>query len=190
MSFMDAGRGGTMVAFPLEIALTARATEKLTLTAVQKLERQRYWALALLLFLVTISFIWLLFQFAPQQDGPALFSNAMYTLTSLVGAFWSLRAAYLAWRGPVVLSRRHRLAWVCMGLGLLSNGAGNIYYGAFQYFQRVEPPLPSYADIGSTLFYVFCLAALLLLPVQMKSKRLGIHIVTDSLITLLCLLGI
>ena len=62
-----------MSAFPTEIALKARATEKLTFTSLQKLERQKYWALALFLFLTTISFVWLLFQFDVPQDGPALF---------------------------------------------------------------------------------------------------------------------
>lgn len=179
-----------MAAFPTESALVARATEKLTLLAVQKLERQKYRALALLLFLAMISFIWLLFQFTPLPDGPALFSNSMYTLTSLVGACWSLRAAYHAWRGPVVLSKRHRLAWIFIGLALLANGFANIYYGVSQYVYHTEPPLPSYADIGFTLFYVFCLTGLLLLPVQTRNKRLGIHIVIDSSITVLCLLGI
>ncbi|HEY3993784.1 MAG TPA: GAF domain-containing sensor histidine kinase [Ktedonobacteraceae bacterium] len=179
-----------MAAFPTEIALKARATAKLTFTAIQKLERQKYWALALLLFLVIISFIGLLFQFALQQDGPALFSNGMYTLTSLVGASWSLRAAYQASRGPVVLCTRYRLAWTFIGLGLLANGLGNIYYGVFQYLTKTEPPLPSYADIGYTLFYIFSLTGLLLLPVQTKRKRLGFHIVIDSSITVLCLLGI
>ena len=178
-----------MAAFPTEITLKARATAKLTFTAVQKLERQKYWALTLLLFLVIISFIGLLFQFAPQQDGPALFSNAMYTLTSLIGACWSLRAAYQASRGPVILSKRYRLAWTCIGLALLANGLGNVYYGAFQYLTKTEPPLPSFADIGYTLFYIFSLTGLLLLPVQAQKKRLRFHIAIDSSIIVLCLLG-
>lgn len=179
-----------MSAFPAEIALKARATEKLTFTSLQKLERQKYQALALFLFLTTISFIWLLFQFAFPQDGPALFSNIMYTLTSLIGAFWIFRTAFQASRGPVVLGKRHRVAWLLIGLALLANGLGNIYYGAYQYILKIEPPLPSYADIGFTLFYALCLIGLLLLPIQPKSERLGIHIVIDSLITILCLLGI
>ena len=179
-----------MIAFLTESALKVRATEKLTITVVQKLERQKYWALALLLFLVIISFLCGLFQFAPRQDGPALFSTGMYTLTSLVGAFWSLRAAYHASRGPVALSKRHFLAWIFIGLGLLANGLGSIYYDAYHYLLRAEPPLPLYTHIGSTLFYMLCLAGLLLLPVQVKSKRLSIHLVIDALITILCLLGI
>lgn len=179
-----------MAAFPTKVALKARATEKLTFTALQRLERQKYWAVALSLFLVGISFIWLLFQFDLQQDGPALFSNIMYTLTSLIGAFWTFRAAYQARQGPIVLDKRHRLAWILIGLGLLANGLGNIYYGSYQFRFRQEPSQPSYADIGFTLFYILCLAGLLLLPIQLKTERLGIHSVIDSLITILCLLGI
>ncbi len=181
-----------MSALQTSFAHTTDPTTELTLVYIQKLERQKYRAVALLLFLVTISFIWLLFQFenGPGQDGPALFSNFMYTLTSLIGAFWTFRAAQQASRGPVVLGKRHRLAWILIGLGLLSNGLGNIYYGYYQYIFKVETPEPSYADIGFTLFYILMLAGLLLLPVQIKNERLGIHVVIDSLITILCLLGI
>jgi signal transduction histidine kinase len=181
-----------MSALQTSFALTTDPTAELTLAYIQKLERQKYRAVALLLFLVTVSFIWLLFQFenGPGQDGPALFSNSLYTLTSLIGAFWTFRAAYQASRGPIVLGRRHRLAWILIGLGLLANGLGNIYYGYYQYIFKVETPEPSYADIGFTALYIFMLAGLLLLPVQLKNERLGIHVVIDSLITILCLLGI
>lgn len=181
--------GEAMAAFPSEIALKVRATEKLTFTAVQKLERQAFAALALLLFLALISFVWLAFQFAPRQDGPGLFSNSMYTLTSLVGAFWSLRAAYQAAHGPVVLSRRQGLAWIFIALGLLVNGLGNIYYGAYQYLHRSEPPVLSYSDIGFTLCYAFCLTGLFMLAVQDKNVRVGIHMVIDALITVFCVFG-
>ncbi|HEY0757053.1 MAG TPA: GAF domain-containing sensor histidine kinase [Ktedonobacteraceae bacterium] len=179
-----------MAAFPIEIALKARATDKLNFSDVQKLERQKFRALAILLFLVLISFIWLLFQFAPHQDGPALFSNIMYTLTSLTGAFWCLRAAYQAAHGPVILSKRYRLAWSLIGLSLLANGLGNVYYGAYQYFLKIETPVPSYADIGFTLFYSFCLAGLILLPAEQKRTPPSIHMIIDALIILLCTLGI
>lgn len=175
-----------------EIARDESATEKLLAISLQRLERQKYRAVALLLFLMTISFSWLFFHFAsgPGQDGPGLFSNSMYTLTSLIGAGWIFRVVSQARRGPVVLSKRHRLAWSLIGLGLLANGLGNVSYGYYQYIFRQEPPVPSYADIGFTLFYILILSGLLLLPVQTKNERLGIHAVIDSLITVLCLVGI
>lgn len=181
-----------MSALQTEVARKNGTTEKMTAIYIQKLEHQKYRAIALLLFLMTISFTWLLFQFknGSGQDGPGLFSNSMYTLTSLIGACWTFRAVYQAYRGPLVLSRRHRLAWILIGLSLLANSLGNVYYGAYQYIFRQEPPILSYADIGFTLFYLFLLAGLLLLPVQDKNERLGIHVVIDSLITVLCLVGI
>lgn len=179
-----------MAALPTEMTLKTRASEKLTFIAVQKLERQKYVALALVLLLTIISFIWLLFQFAAPQDGPALFSNSMYTLTSLIGGFWSIRAACQAMRGPIVLNKRQLLSWLLLGLSLCANGLGNVYYGLYQYISKAEPPLPSYADLGFTAFYILSLAGLLLLPVQIKNRHLRLHIVLDSLITLLCLLGI
>jgi signal transduction histidine kinase len=174
------------------IAGTASTTTELTAAYIQKLERQKYRAVALLLFLVIVSFIWLLFQFgnAPGQDGPALFSNFMYTLTSLIGAAWTFQTAYQASHGPVVLEKRHRQAWILIGLGLLVNGLGNIYYGYYQYTFRVETPEPSYADIGFTLSYLLIIAGLLSLPTQSRGEQSAIHMVIDSLITILCLLGI
>src|SRR5581483_9062620 len=181
-----------MSALQTGFAHTTGTTTELTGAYIQKVERQKYQAVALLIFLVMISFIWLLFQFenGPGQDGPALFSNFMYTLTSLIGAGWTFYAAYQASRGPVVLGKRHRQAWILIGFGLLANGLGNIYYGYYQYVFKIETPVPSYADIGFTFFYILILAGLLLLPVHMKCERLGIHVVIDSLITVLCLLGI
>ena len=181
-----------MSALQTGFAHTTGTTTELTVAYVQKVERQKYRAVALLLFLVVISFIWLLFQFDndPGQDGPALFSNFMYTLTSLIGAGWTFHAAYQGSRGPVVLGKRHRQAWVLIGLGLLANGLGNVYYGYYQYVFKIETPIPSYADIGFTVFYVLTLTGLLLLPVHARCERLGIHVVIDSLITVLCLLGI
>jgi signal transduction histidine kinase len=179
-----------MAAFPTETVLQARATDKLTFIAVQRLERQKYWALALLLFLVISAFVGLLFRFASQQGGPAFLLYGIYALTSLLGAYWSLSAAYRALQGPVVLGRRHRLAWICIGLGLLANALGNIAAAIQHYFTGVEAPFPSFADIGYTLFYILILGGLLLLPVQARSKRSSAHIVIDSLITLVCLLGV
>jgi len=171
---------------------TASQTTELTAASIQKLERQKYCAVALLLFLMTVSFLWLLFQFGnrPGQDGPALFSNVMYTLTSLIGAGWTFQVAYQASRGPVVLGKRHRQAWILIGLGLLVNGLGNIYYGYYQYTFKVETPVPSYADIGYTLSYILIIAGLLSLPVQARYEQSGIHMVIDSSITILCLLGV
>lgn len=179
-----------MAAFPTEVAFKTRPTKKLTFATVQKLERQKYSALALLLFLVTISFIWLLFQFAAHQNGPALFSDSMYTLTALVGAFWSIRAVYQAAYGPVALNLRHRLAWLFISLGLFANGSGNAYYDIYQYVYHMQPAIPSCTDLGSTLFYIFCLVGLLLLPVQKKEKQPGTYPLIDVLITFFCLLGI
>lgn len=171
---------------------TASQTTELTAAYIQKLERQKYCAVALLLLLMMVSFLWLLFQFGnqPGQDGPALFSNIMYTLTSLIGAGWTFQVAYQASHGPVVLGKRHRQAWILIGLGLLVNGLGNIYYGYYQYTFKVETPVPSYADIGYTIAYILIIAGLLSLPVQARYEQSGIHMVIDSSITILCLLGV
>jgi signal transduction histidine kinase len=164
----------------------------LTSNYIQKLERQKYWALALLLFLVMLSFIWLIFQIGKSSDeeGSAIFSSIIGTLSSFVGAFWTAQVAYRAGHGPLILEPRHRLAWLLISLGLLANGLGNTACGYVQFISHKQLPVPSFADIGFTLFYVLLLAGLLLLPVQKKSRRLRIRVAIDSLITTLCLLGI
>jgi signal transduction histidine kinase len=181
-----------MAALQTELAIDPGTTTELNRYYLQKLEREKYYALALTLFLVIFSFTWLLFRFenGPGQNGPALVSNGMAILASLIGAIWTFRATYWANHGPLLLGSRHRLAWTCIGLGLLANAIGHIFTGYTLYILKTTLPTPSYADIGFTLFYALCLAGLLLLPIQEKAERLGPHIVIDSLITVLCLLGI
>lgn len=181
-----------MSALPTEAVLKARATEGLTLAYMRKLERQRDRALALLLFLSALSFIWLLFRFdgGAGQDGPALFSDGMAALTSFLSAYWVLRVAYQASQPPVVLAGRYRMASLLVGLAFLMNGIGNLYYIYYQYVFKQEPPTPSYGDIGFTLAYILGLAGLLLLPSRLKGGRPALYILIDTLIALICLFGI
>lgn len=120
-----------MAALQAELAIHASTNSELDSYYLQKLERQKYYALALLLFLTTLSFAWLLFQFenGPGQDGPALVSNALSVFASLIGAVWVFRTIYWAGHGPLLLGGRYRLAWTCIGLGLLANGIANISSG-------------------------------------------------------------
>jgi signal transduction histidine kinase len=175
-----------------ELPVKPTQTEKLTPHFLQQLERQKYYAVACVFLLIVLSVIWLFWQFgnAPGQDGPALFSNSMYTLTSLIGATWIFIIVYRARHGPVVLERRLILAWLLIGLGLVANGLGNIYYGFYQYTLKIEPPIPTYADIGYTLFYIFVLTGLFILPTRINDNRLRIRIAIDSLIMAFCLFGV
>jgi signal transduction histidine kinase len=181
-----------MLAHQTTLALTASATDELTGTYVRKLERQRYRALALLLVLVIASFIWLLLQSAHTSDQPdsGLFSNAMYLLTALIGSYWTFCTAYRARRGPLALEKLHYLAWLLLGLGLLTHASGNLYYGYYQLFFHSTPAALSYADLAFTFSHGLILAGLLLLPVQAKNTRPGMHMVIDALITTLCLFGV
>src|ERR1700692_1970459 len=92
-----------------ETAIKAISTAKLTFNYVQKMERQKYHALGVLLFLVIISFIWLLFQSenSSVRTENAIFPHAMYILTSFIGAYWCLRVAYRGYQGnSLLLTRR------------------------------------------------------------------------------------
>lgn len=174
-------------------AIKVISNNQLTSQYLQKLERQKFRAVALLLFLVTLSFVSLVFHKAtadPSEDFLSIFAYGMYILTSCVAAWWTFSVAYRAARPPLILTPRHRLAWFLIGLGLLINGLGSAFYGYSQYSQQKEPMAPSIADFGYIVAYILVLIGLLLFPFQSQSRRLRARIAIDSLITTLCLVGV
>lgn len=176
-----------------DLAFTAKASEELTFLSRQRLERQKYRALALTLFVVPFAFVWLFFQTdrgPGGQAGSALFSSLVYLLTSLIGAYWCFCSAYRARRGPLVLGQRHFLVWLLLGLGLLLPGLGTIYPILYQLLVHALPAQLSYTDITLTLSHGLILAALLLMPVSARDTRPSIHMLIDALITMLCLFGV
>ncbi len=64
--------------------------------------------------------------------------------------------------GAAVRSRRERLAWGLIGLGVLAWALGNLYYTMVLY-DLEDPPIPSLADAGFLLFPVLTLIGVLLL---------------------------
>ncbi len=159
---------------------------------LSRLERQKYRALAFLLFLFLFTLIGLFLQQnnASDQEGAALFSNGMYILSALIGAYWAFAVVYHARRVPQIFKPLHCVAWFLIGLGEIANGLGNLYYAWMQYIWHREPAVPSFADIGFTLSYMLILAGLLLLPHYARTWSRRIRIAIDALITTLCLLGI
>src|SRR5258708_18673369 len=138
-----------------ETAIKAISTAKLTFNYIQKMERQKYRALGILLFLVTISFIWLLFQSENGYDQTelAVFPHAMFILTSFIGAYWCLRVAYRGYQGgSLLLTRRHCLSWLLIGLGLIMNGFGASVKGASLLFFHTILLVPSLADLYYQVF--------------------------------------
>src|SRR4029077_8889410 len=133
--FYRALKGSGMPAYQTKSTFDAIITDKLTAHYLQKLERRKYIALALLLFLSIISFLWLLFLSGNSagRDRTALFANLVYILGSFVGAYWTLSATYCASRHPLILEGRYRVAWLLIGLGLLANGLGDICYVCIKY---------------------------------------------------------
>ncbi len=160
------------------------AINKVTLAHLRKLDRSVYIATACSILLVSCSLFWMLLRFGGDEN-TILFSNIAYTIASLIGAYWAFSTAYMARKGPILLTPRHQLAWLFVGLGLLANSLGGIYYTYLEYIH--EAPFPSYSDIGFTLFYVFLFIALLLMPTELRFRtRMGL----DALITTLCFFGI
>jgi GAF domain len=165
--------------------LKATVNDELTRAYLQKLGWQNYLATTIFVVLVTVSIFWSLFHIG-SDNGLKLLSNIMYPLSSAIGAIWAFTTAYRARRGPLRLERHYQLAWLLVGLGLLANCLGGIY---FTYLQQtgVSDTVPSPGDIGFTLFYPLTFVALLIMPSAIRfRKRVGL----DSLITTLCILGV
>ena len=173
-----------------EIHLKTTITDKLTRTYLRKLNQQNYIATASAALIVTFSLIWLIFQIGGYASTTVtFFANSMYALTSLIGAYWACITAYRARYGPLRLEPRHQLAWLFIGIGLFTNGIGGIIYTYLEDYVQ-KNPVPSPADIGFTLFYIFTFIGLLYMPTEPTRRESSVRIALDALITTICVLGV
>lgn len=159
-------------------------TSSLQRADVQRSDLRLYTAITFSMLCILLSFFWMLFHIGGDH-GTILFADFAYAATSLLGAAWAFRVVFKSRRGPLQLERRHELAWFLIGIGLLMNSLGGLYYA---YLESIGmAPFPSYADIGFTLFYPFVLSGLLIMPTSLRFRvRMGL----DAIITTLCLFGI
>jgi signal transduction histidine kinase len=164
--------------------MKAKTDARLTLSYLRKLEREDYLALAAVVLLSSAGFFGLLYHVG-GSNYPDFVSNIMYPLTSFVGAGWAFITAYRARYGPLRLQPSRQLAWLLVGLGLLANCIGGVYY---TYMDRTHQVVfPSYADIGFMLMYPLVFCGLFLMPTTLKFRK---GIALDALITTLCILGV
>jgi signal transduction histidine kinase len=163
-------------------------TERLTRTYLQKLDKQNYLATAITVIIVTLSLFWQLFRLG-GEGVTVFFAGAMYPIASIIGASWACITAYRARYGPLRLARRHQLAWLLITIGLFTESLGGAYFTYLEHTGRSNP-VPSYADIGFTLFYPLTFAGLLLMPKEPATQKPRLRTGLDALITTLCLLGI
>src|ERR1700680_2238433 len=105
---------------------------KLVRPDLRKFEREKYLAIAVIIFLTLTAMLGMLFHVA-EVAYPDLISNILYPLTSFIGASWAFTTAYRARWGPLRLEIQHQLAWLLVGLGLLCNSLGGLY---FTYIER------------------------------------------------------
>ena len=152
---------------------------------VRKFEREKYLAIAVIIFLTLTGMLGMLFHVA-EVAFPDLISNILYPLTSFIGASWAFTTAYRARWGPLRLEAQHQLAWLLIGLGLLCNSLGGLY---FTYIERTGQTIlvPSFSDVGFTLFYPLVFVGLFLMPTVLRFRR---RMALDALITTLCILGV
>ncbi len=160
------------------------AINQLTLAHLRKLDRSVYIATVCSILLVSCSLFWMLLRLGGNEN-TILFSDSAYAIASLIGAYWAFSTAYMARNGPVLLTPRHQLAWLFVGIGLSANSLGGVFYTYLECIH--QSPFPSYSDIGFTVFYIFLFIGLLLMPTQLRFRtRMGL----DALITTLCLFGV
>ncbi len=166
------------------IPMKTVAINKLTLAHLRKLDRYVYVATAGCILLASCSLFWMLFRLGGDEI-TTRFSDIVFAVSCLIGAFWAFTTAYMARKGPVVLTPRHQLAWLFVGVGLLMNGLGDVDYTYLDYIHQSN--FPSLSDVGFTLLYVFLFIGLLLMPTQLRFRtRIGL----DALITTLCFFSI
>ena len=160
------------------------ATDTLNDTYVRRLDRGKYLALGMLVCLVSAG--WLGFVFHVAQNIPDLVSNIMYPLTSGVGAFWAFLTGYRASRGSVRLGLHHARAWLLIGAGLLANCLGGLLYTILERSGQTIL-VPSFSDIGFTLFYPLVFVGLFLMPTALRFR---LRMALDAIIATLCILGV
>jgi signal transduction histidine kinase len=164
--------------------MKTRTDVRLSLSYLRKLELENYIALAGVVVLSVAGFCGLLYHVGGSTY-PDYVSNVMYPLTSFVGAAMAFITAYRAHYGPLKLQPSRQLAWLLVGLGLIANCLGGLYY---TYMDRTHQVVfPSYADIGFMLMYPLVFSGLLLMPTTLKFRK---GIALDALITTLCILGV
>lgn len=114
---------------------------------------------------------WLVFHWGPAAAQPFL-AGLLYVPVFLAAAV----CCFLTARRTLA---RERVAWICLGAGVLMFGLGQV---VFTYFQAVlrEAPFPSLADGLFLLFPPLVAAALVLLPHRPLSRsgwfRLGLEV--------------
>jgi signal transduction histidine kinase len=168
--------------------MRSMATEGLMRAYLQKLDRQNYLATGVAIFIVTISLFWMLFHVGGDRI-ISLVSKSTYTLGSVIGASLAWITMYRVRRGTLQLETRYQFAWLLIGLGLLADGLGEVYFLYLEYNRQLTPA-PTYADIGFTLFYPLVFVGLILVLMRRKSKRTCVLMGLDALITTLCILGV
>lgn len=158
--------------------------ETLTNTYLRRLDRGKYLNLGVLIVLVLAGVLGFVLHVA--QNVPDLVSNIMYPLTSGVGASWAFLTAYRAYRGPVRLGVHHALAWLLVGAGLLANCLGGLLYTILERSGQTIL-VPSFSDIGFTLFYPLIFVGLFLMPTALRFR---LRMTLDAVIATLCILGV
>ena len=155
---------------------------------LQKISRGNYLALVSSIFLVILGFVWMFFHFGGEHT-TTIFSDLLYVVCAWFGTCCCWITAYRLRWGPLRGRSGYQMAWFFVGLGQLMDGSGGAY-AAYLDLTGQPTPIPSYADIGYTLYYPLIFVGLLFLLTRSKPLRFRIRSILETFITTLCLLGL
>lgn len=170
------------------IVMTTVANERLTPAYLHQRDCEFFLALAGGVLLLALGLVWMLFRFGGETT-TRYFAEIQYIGVAWVGAFLAFVTAYRMRRGPLQLQVRHQLTWFLVGLGMCSSGLGQAYFAYLDHLGQ-SLPIPSYADIGWSLYYPLVFAGLLLLPTKPNPVHIRMRLVLETFIITLCFLGI
>jgi signal transduction histidine kinase len=145
------------------------ATEGVTPAHLQNPGRQNNVAIGVVVLIFTASLLWMLFHVVGNHT-IGLFSDIIYTLSSLIGATWAWNTFYQGRRGALKLKLRYQVAWFLIGLGLLANGLDGAYFIYLEYNGQLHAA-PAYTESWFTLFYPLALAVLMLVLILKEREQ-------------------
>lgn len=117
-------------------------------------------------------------------DTAVVVSNSIYPFLS-VGAGIALVAASLRY-----LTDRSRTAWLLVGLGVASWGAGETTWAVYELILEVEVPYPGLADVFYVVGYPLIFIGILLMPHVQTVRFERLRITLDTLAGSVSLLGV
>jgi signal transduction histidine kinase len=100
-----------------------------------------------------------------------LSEDAAFTFSSWIYVIVPLGAGAVLIDAAMTLTGKNRVAWLLIGVGVLSWAFGEVIWAVYEWFLAVEVPYPGWADVFYVAGYPLVLVGILVLP-HVKSRGL------------------